>query len=343
MKKYSLFLLPKLWEMGMKVAMWQDFFLSNEVGIVVHSLPSAKNFIVNLALSEIGGVAIDVENSIPFDSSTYLNNSPCHVRFVSGPYSVSQIEKPSYSLNIIQCGVINVYPDEMNPNNEGNGTKKEQTVLAVFDEVPSDLFFGSAVERFYRAIFDLVADDGRFSVLIKTKKTHVFEKIQEVKKKWEELAQEGKCVMLDWKQRVSETSVLSDLTVSLPSTAAFESVVSGTPTVIYNPMRSGSSFFYSNAGLNRRIFEDEGAMIAAINKFAREDSTNIGDCRDLRPMIDPFQDGLASRRVGDYLKKCLEGFDSGMHREEILKSANRAYALKWGKEMVDGPKNSTHR
>jgi hypothetical protein len=335
-KKYSRALLHRLWEMGMKMARWQDFFLSNGVGIVIHSTPSANNFIVNLALSEIGGIAVDVENSIPFDSATYLSNSPCHIRFVSGPYSISQMENPSFSRHILQCGPVNIFREAGNSKNADRLKKKDKTVLTVFDEVPSDLFFGNSIEELYRSICELVTNDKRFFVLIKTKKSRVFEKIQNAKKNLERLVSEEKCVMLDWRQRADEACAFADLTVSLPSTAAFESVASGTPTIVYNPMRSGSSLFYSNAGLNRRIFEETGTMIAAIKRFADRGDIKIGDFRDLLPKIDPFQDGMASKRVGEYLIKCLEGFDLGMSRDDILNNANEDYAVKWGKENVIG-------
>jgi len=335
-KKHSRELLIKLWKMGTKMVFWQDFFLSNGVGIVIHSTPSANNFIVNLALSEIGGISVDVETSITFDSGTYLNNSPCHIRFVSGPYSISQMEEPSFSRHTLQCGALNVIPGREHPKEKRPLRKKWRAVLAVLDEVPSDVFFGDAVKEMYEAIFDLVSEDSDFFLIIKTKKMRVFEKIQEVKDKLDHLASEGKCVMLDWKKRVTEAFALSDLTVTLPSTAAFESVASGVPTAVYNPMRSGSSIFYTNGGLDRRIFEDAETMITAIKKFAYQEDRKIGDCRDIRPKIDPFQDGLASQRVGEYLIKCLEGFDLGMSRDDILNNANEDYAMKWGKENVIG-------
>jgi hypothetical protein len=316
--------------MGNAMAFYKDLFLSNNVGVVVHSIASANNFIANLALSEVGGIAIDAERSIFFDYCTYIHNSPCHVRFVTGAYSAGQIPEATFGQHTLKCGALGNSSEGVRVEEMDLHKKDGRTVIALFDEIPNDVFFGDSVEAFYRAALDLASSNGRFFLLIKTKKPHVLEKLPDIKKEIAQLSLEGKCLFLDWKMTVRTASSHADLVMSLPSTAVFEAVMSGAPTVVFNPMRTGSSLFYKNNGLNRRIFEDSESMVAAIKAFADGKKRKIGDCSDIVSEIDSFRDGLGAERVGGYLKECLEGFDREMSREEIIEKANESYALKWG-------------
>jgi hypothetical protein len=328
--EHSNWILAKSWEMGNAVAFLKDFFITNNVGVVVHSVASANSFLANLALSELGGIAVDAERSIFFDYCTTIHNSPCHVRFVTGSYSASQIPEPTFSQYTLKSGALG-HSSEVSRLEEIERHRRDgRMVLALFDEIPNDVFHGDSVEAFYRMALDLVSKDDRFFLVVKTKKPQVLAKWPELKKEIEQLSREGKCLFLHWKTTISTVSSHSDLVMSLPSTAAFESASSGAPTVVFNPMRTGSSLFYRNNGLNRRIFEDSETMVAAIESFADGKNEEIGNCNDIVSEIDPLGDGLGAQRVGQYLKWCLEGFDLGMTRDEILERANKSYASKWG-------------
>lgn len=335
-KNHSLWLLVTLWKMGREMAYWKDFFISNDIGLIIHSVPLEESFIRNLALSEIGGIAVYRDRSILFDFFTYIHNSPNHIHFVSGPYSQKQFPEPSFSLFTLQSGGLNINP--LKDNIEGIEPLREgsRILISVFDETPNDWFFGDSVQQMYQALIDLIDEDDRFALLVKTKKPHVLKRLPEINKELERLRRDGKCVKADWKTRVSTASACSDLTVCVPSTAAFESVLAGKKTIVYNPMRAGSSIFYRNQGLNKRIFEDTDSMISAIKMYANNKDDKIGDFSDFISEIDPFHDGLGAERVGQYIKACLDGFDQGLNREEILDMANELYVSRWGKDKVIG-------
>lgn len=337
-KKNALWLLDRLWKIGLKRAYWKDFFTSNNVRIIVNSAPAEENFMLNLSLSETSGIAVTVERSILFDYCTYIHNPPNHISFVTGPYSLTQIPEPSFSLFTLQSGGLNVNPTHSETEVEGirELRHRSEIVISVFDEVPNDWFFGDSIRQMYQALIDLVDSDTDhcFSLLIKTKKPQIFERLGDVNEGILRLSREGRCWVASWKVTASAAAAGSDLVVCVPSTAAFESVLTGTRTIVYNPMRSGSRLFYTNNGFNRRIFEDKDRMIAAIRTFARNEDDHIGDCSDLVLKIDPFYDGRGSERVGQYLNACLEGFDLGLNREDILEKANEQYVSKWGKDKI---------
>jgi hypothetical protein len=50
--------------------------------------------------------------------------------------------------------------------------------------------------------------------------------------------------------------------------------------------------------------------------------------------LDPFRDGLAAMRMGNYLRWLIEGFDQGLDRDMILADAAERYTSKWGSDKV---------
>jgi hypothetical protein len=335
-KKNSLWLLDRLWAIGLKRAYWKDFFLANNVRFVVHSAPAEENFLINLALSETGGIATAVERSILFDYCTIIHNPPNHLRFITGPYSLTQIPEPSFSLFTLQSGGLRVNSGQSETEIQGirQIRGRSRIVIAVFDEVPSDWFFGDSIAEMYRSLAHLARNDPRFSLLIKSKKPQILERLDDVHRELLELCEQRRCLVADHKIPVSAAAANADLVVSAPSSAAFESVLTGTRTIVYNPMRSGSLLFYGNNGLNRRVFEDSETMIAAIRQLPENPNTTIGDCCDIARQIDPFRDGRGAERIGNYLHACLQGFQLGLDRETVLKNANQEYASRWGADRI---------
>ena len=333
-KKHSLWLLDKLWTLGIEEANWKDFFVQNKVSILVNPNPSEFNFIPDAAITDMGGLAVEAERSIRFDYCTYIHNSATHIDFVTGPYSLTQIPEPSFSLVTVQTGALNVTDSPYKDKRLDELKNQGKLVVTVFDESANDVFFGESISQLYRAVIDLVTGDDRFALYIKTKKTDVLENLADINAEVKELERKGRCVLAGWKISAAAAASFSDLVVSVPSTAAFESVITGTRTIVFNPMRAGSRLFYSNNGLNRRVFEDGESMIAAIKKYADGKDDSVGDCSDLAPQIDPFRDGMGAKRIGEYLKWCLEGFDSGLEWQAIIQAANNRYTKEFGKDKV---------
>ena len=50
--------------------------------------------------------------------------------------------------------------------------------------------------------------------------------------------------------------------------------------------------------------------------------------------LDPFRDGRAAERIGDYLRWLLDGFEAGRDREAALADAAERYCGKWGEDKV---------
>jgi len=322
-----------MWELGHDLSFWKDFYISNGIKMVVFPNSSAKQILASLALAETGGLSVEMERTLQYDYCTYLHNFPSHVKFVTGPYSLTQIPEPFFCRWILDCGPLRSGPLERLLEDRSPGRGARTFVISLFDEIPGDWFFGDSIQQMYEVMIHLVRTDKRFFLQVKTKKNQVLERLRDVKTELLDLQEKGAVKLLDWKVSVSSAASSSDVAVSVPSTAVFESLLTGTPTLVFNPMRAGMRIFYRSSGLNRRIFEDPGDLMDGLKRLAAGDRT-IGDCRDLLPQFDSFQDGLGAQRIGKYIQKCLAGFDDGKVGEDILLDVNRWYAEKWGENKI---------
>ena len=50
--------------------------------------------------------------------------------------------------------------------------------------------------------------------------------------------------------------------------------------------------------------------------------------------FDPFRDGKAGQRIGEYVGCYVENIDKGKSREHSLKCAVISYAKKWGEDKI---------
>jgi hypothetical protein len=333
-EKWSFWLLDQYWEMGLETARWKDFFYTNQISIIVHQVPAETNFIPTLAISEIGGMAVSMERSILLDYCTYIHNSSGHLNFVTGPYSLTQIPEPSFSLFTIQSGGLNIDVHDSVIDGIEQLKSQSEIIIAIFDEMPTDWFVGDSIGQLYQAMIDLVDKDGRFGLLIKSKKPQVFDRLKAIYKEIQRLKTRGKCLVADWQVTPSTAAANAHLVVCIPSTAAFESMLIGTRIIAFNPMRSIARIFYSNKGLGRRVFEDSQTLLEALEKYANGQDNSIGDCSDLVSFIDPFNDKKGAERIGNYLNWCLEGFDAGLDRGQTIAAANERYMKEWGKDKI---------
>jgi hypothetical protein len=339
LRRNSAWFLIEFWDLFVNFLYWKDMFRENRVSLIVHSIPAAENFVPTLAISELGGVSVTLERSILFDYCTYIHNPPAHVNFVTGPYSLTQIPEPFWSRQLLQCGSTNFISPEGIP---GLPSLRERgrIVVALFDEMPKDNFIGDSPRVLYQTLIDLLDGDVRFSLLVKSKKTVVLEMMPDVREALDRFSREGRCVIAGWRTTVLSVAAQADIAVSVPSTAVFESIMAGRKTLLFNPMRTGSSLFYSNGGLNRRVFEEPAPLVDALRRFADGTDHGVGDCSDLLGQIDPFADNRGLVRVGEYLNRCLQLFEAGGRSREVIAQATMEYRQAWGAERVlhpDGP------
>ena len=60
----------------------------------------------------------------------------------------------------------------------------------------------------------------------------------------------------------------------------------------------------------------------------------FGDWSSIIDELDPYRDGMAAYRMGNYLKWLVDGFDNGLDRDEVMANAAKMFRERWGYDMV---------
>lgn len=118
-------------------------------------------------------------------------------------------------------------------------------------------------------------------------------------------------------------------------TAALECALAGLPTLLIDREGAPDSKFYE-LPRGKVVFRDWPEAIAALlDHFERpEGLPGFGDWSSVIDQFDPFRDGLAARRIGDFLSWLQQGFDLGLDREAVMARAAERYGREWGEDKV---------
>jgi hypothetical protein len=60
----------------------------------------------------------------------------------------------------------------------------------------------------------------------------------------------------------------------------------------------------------------------------------FGDWSSIIDELDPFRDGKAAQRMGNYLNWLIQGFEKGVDKEVIMSDAAERYGKEWGYDKV---------
>jgi len=121
-----------------------------------------------------------------------------------------------------------------------------------------------------------------------------------------------------------------------PGTAGIESALAGVPTLFLDREGWSDSPLYQLG--NKVIFSDwEGLWDACLQQWFTPDGVSgFGDWAPILDELDPFRDGRAAERIGEYIKWMLDGFRAGLDRDTILADAAERYCKQWGYDKVIG-------
>ena len=118
-------------------------------------------------------------------------------------------------------------------------------------------------------------------------------------------------------------------------TAALECALEGLPTLLID--REGTPASKLNElPEGKVIFKDWPSTIDAIMEHFKtpEGIPGFGDWSSIINDLDPFRDGLAAKRIGDYLHWLIQGYDQGLDKETVMENAAVKYRKQWGDDKV---------
>lgn len=334
-------------------AYWHDFFGSNNVKININPADLFKsNIPMILALNENGGVNISYHWSNLDFSSTAMSNCS-DVMFSFGPeYKWVWEANHSAINNLIYCGYITDYSFKEVKENSlklrnqllSNGVK---FIICFFDENSSDDIksliphkkSADTYEYFIRKMFE----DETLGLIFKPgyPKT-LYQRLSSISGLMYKAKASGRCIFMEkgsyvTEQYPNEAAQVADLCVGLlfSGTVALEAYLSGTPVIFLDLEKLYSNPVYEY-GKGRIVFDNLNDLFSTIQKY-RQVPQSIPDFGDLSLWVkdrDPFKDGNASLRMGQYINWLLEMFNLGKTKEEAIEYANQRYAELWGRENV---------
>lgn len=119
------------------------------------------------------------------------------------------------------------------------------------------------------------------------------------------------------------------------STAGLECALAGVPTLLMDREGWSVSPFYQ-LGLGKVVFTDWDSLWWACQQHWNSPSgtPGFGDWSSMLDQLDPFRDGRAAERMGNYLKWLIDGFEAGLSREIVMADAAERYCKLWGKDKV---------
>ena len=79
-----------------------------------------------------------------------------------------------------------------------------------------------------------------------------------------------------------------------------------------------------------------GGMGSAILEFKNDRLKNkyFGDWSHQKEILDPYQDNMGGKRIGQYIKILLDNFKNKLSSFETITKANNEFSKMWGKDKI---------
>lgn len=332
---------------------WRWFFNSNDIKLVVDHVDWPKGRVASdQALADLGGLSVSYQRS--FEAlPTLVRASGVDVHFA---FSIAWATTERSSKSVIPQYISNGYVHDYAIPHVANRASRLRTkleasgakfIICLLDEnsVPDKRFGPSHAMRAenYKFLLEKLLLDPTLGLVIKPKKpSDLRMRLGHVSKLLDRALETGRCHIYD--QGVvatdilpSEASLSSDVCIGLlfGSTAALESALTGTPTLLidrefvtYHPL--------NELGVDRVVFRSWSQLWEAISRFRLDPARlqGIGDWTPMLDTLDSFRDGKAGQRMGEYIGWLAQGLADGYTREEVLEVASRRYCERWGEDKI---------
>jgi len=268
----------------------------------------------------------------------------CHeVYFVWGAHDLKIIlDSGSISKNILISGCF--LNEHSHKEEHEKGRKIVQSMKKLGVRYTLTLFDNSLpVPNFYRFFLQWLAEDPDLGILIKSKGDS-WKSVHEdgmgglVRK----AMSSGRIFEMDHRASPADAALLSDFAVGVTGISAISVAGLQGARVLYldyERLDHGSLKPYGvfhSLGPKRCVFYDPESLKEAVLEYVNNPEANpcLGDVSPVLDQLDPFRDGKASQRIGEYVTWYLKGLDENFSKDEALRAATGKYAKKWGVDKV---------
>lgn len=339
-------------ELLYEIDFWKSFLEKFHVKMLYYSGEGSTTFIAQgIAfdiLGEKSGFAIGKQRSDLGQPAKVLTGY--HTKDIVFTWNNRNPEYFSLPYNIVHSQIVAGHPNGANFLQENAKIenvrqqfieKKVQFIITLFDtghgrDGFSRNFLSSEMEMIYSEFLSWILEDNTVGLLIKSKKPYILKNLPNILPLFKTAEQTGRCVLLPFECLPSQASRLADMVVGLAvSSALSEAVIAGCKGIHYHS-RFPENHEYYRWGYEKLVFDDLNRMMNALKSYKADRSSNpeLGDWTPYLDSLDPFRDGRAGERMGTYIRWCLEGFDAGLSRNDVIKEANSKYVKRWGNDKV---------
>jgi hypothetical protein len=183
------------------------------------------------------------------------------------------------------------------------------------------------------------------AVIFKPKQTGTLRRrLGEVNELLDAAINTGRCILFEESGRytTSASPLVAGLAADIcihghlsAGTAALECALENKPTLLIDREGCPESKFYE-LPKEKVIFNNWEDTIDAVMEHFRTPNgiPGFGDWSPIIKDLDPFSDGKAAQRMGNYLNWMIQGFEKGLDKEVIMTDAAERYAKEWGSDKV---------
>ena len=346
--------LPHLIHLLTAVDYWVAFYRAFGIRVDFHKEECDSESVARaMALELLNGVSVGCHWSY-YQFTSVPHSRSQHVYFAWGPYHAAfNPEDGSRVDHFVYSG--HIFDHYFAEAARGRAELREPLarhgasfIVCLFDDS-----FGAdgptsrdVAVQFYRFFVGRLLADPTLGLVIKSKTPDAVLADQEIAALVREAQATGRCLFLgrepDPGSDISsamrclpvEAAVAADISVGLglpTNSAAIQAALAGLRSVCWDAARHCSHPFYV-WGREHVVFEDLERMFLAIQEY-RADPLRHADLGDYKPVladIDPYRDGRAAARIGEYLAWLLQALGAGRNRREAIDSANLSFRERYG-------------
>ncbi|MCB9757523.1 MAG: hypothetical protein H6753_03755 [Candidatus Omnitrophica bacterium] len=333
---------------------WKDLFQKGNIRLYTHWYKyDAGHIPLTDALRSLGGITTFYQRALETQSMRALA-VVADVVFCYSPNNFA-VEKENHS-QIAHQVVTGFLGDFRFPYLKEKAVeiarplrqKGVKCIIAFLDENTLDdgrWFTGHAfTQKNYSYLIEKVLQDSHYGIIFKPKSPgNLMRRLGPVAGMMEDLQRCGRAVILGGGSLQGMyppvlASLAADLTIHeclSAGSAGVEAALAGASTLFLDTEGWPVSPFYQG-GLGKVVFQDWNSMWQACVDFFEKPQAkaSLGNCEPFLAAVDPFRDGQAAQRMGNYLKWLIDGLNCGLPRETVLADANERYARLWGKDKI---------
>ena len=190
----------------------------------------------------------------------------------------------------------------------------------------------------YGYLFKKLINNKDLGMIFKPKKPHtLFQRLNPIKDLLNEAIASKRCFFyMSHKSSLPPVlaSIASDISISnccYSATAALESYLSGTPTLIIDRDYWQESILYKY-GSGNIVFNSWDNLWSKI-KFTKLQK-DIGNWNQFIKILDPYRDGKANERIAEYIFDLYDLLNKGHDKNKALEFAANNFEKKWGHDKI---------